>query len=77
MAEGCFDSFFATDAAQRQQGRAKAIKMGLICLCFLLGAAAGGFVAPRFPAHAVWFAEPMLLAVLLLTVLRPHAFTHG
>ncbi len=76
MAEGCFDSFFATDPAQRREGRAKATKMGLICLCFLAGASLGGFVAPRFPAHAVWFAEPMLLAVLLLTLLHPQAFSH-
>jgi uncharacterized membrane protein YoaK (UPF0700 family) len=76
MAEGCFDSFLAADPAQRGQGRAKAIKMGLICLCFLAGASLGGFVAPRFPAHAVWFAEPMLLAVLLLTLLHPQAFAH-
>jgi uncharacterized membrane protein YoaK (UPF0700 family) len=67
MAEGVFDRLFAPDHHDRRTGRAKAIKMGLICLCFLAGAGAGAFVAPRFPAHAVWFAEPMLVAVLILT----------
>jgi len=76
MAEGAFDSRFAPDPVQREIGRAKFVKMGLICLCFVAGAAAGAFVAPRFPAHAVWFAEPMLLAVLFLTLLRPAEFAH-
>jgi uncharacterized membrane protein YoaK (UPF0700 family) len=73
-AVGAFDHFFAPDPAQRELGRAKATKLALICLCFLAGASAGAFVAPRFHTHAVWFAEPMLLAVLLLTLLRPHDF---
>ena len=76
MAEGFFDSFFSSDPAQRHLGRAKAIKMGSICLCFLAGATLGAFVAPRFPAHAIWFAEPMLLAVMALTLHRPSAFMH-
>lgn len=77
MGEGIFDHFFAPDSAQRWIGRAKAIKMGLICSAFLAGAAAGAWVAPRFPAHAVWFAEPMLLIVLALTMLRPDDFQHS
>jgi len=71
MAEGLFDHQFSLDPARRWLGRAKSIKMGLICVAFLAGAAAGGFVAPRFPAHAVWFAEPLLLVVLALTLLHP------
>jgi uncharacterized membrane protein YoaK (UPF0700 family) len=71
MAEGVFDRLFAPARADRAVGRAKALKMGLICLAFLAGAAAGAWVAPRFPSHAVWFAEPMLLAVLVLTLVRP------
>ena len=76
MAEGVFDHFFAPDRTQRWSGRAKAMKMGLICLAFLAGAAGGAWVAPRFPAHAVWFAEPMLLTVMALTLLRPADFLH-
>lgn len=76
MAEGIFDYLFAHDRIERRVGRAKSIKMGLICLAFLAGAAAGALVAPRFPSHAVWFAEPMLLAVLLLTLFRPADFLH-
>jgi len=76
MAEGFFDHLFAQDPGVRWIGRAKCIKMGLICLAFLAGAALGAFVAPRFPSHAVWFAEPMLLSVLALTLLRPVDFLH-
>ncbi len=68
MAEGVYDHLRASDPKARSGGFAKAAKLGLICCSFLAGAALGGFVAPRFPAHAVWFAEPMLLAVLLLTL---------
>ncbi len=76
MAEGAFDHYFAVDPAQREIGRAKSVKLGLICACFLAGAAAGAFVAPRFPAHAVWFAEPALLAVLAITLRHPAEFMH-
>ena len=68
MAEGFYDRFRASDPQVRSAGFAKAAKLGLICCAFLAGAALGGFVAPRFPAHAVWFAEPMLLAVLMITL---------
>jgi uncharacterized membrane protein YoaK (UPF0700 family) len=68
MAEGLYDYFRASDPEARSAGVAKAGKLGLICCAFLAGAALGGFVAPRFPGHAVWFAEPMLLAVLSLTL---------
>ena len=76
MAEGIFDHFFSPDRLQRWVGRAKAAKMGLVCVAFLVGAAGGAWVAPRFPSRAVWFAEPMLLAVLALTLLRPADFLH-
>jgi uncharacterized membrane protein YoaK (UPF0700 family) len=76
MAEGFFDFLFAGDRATRQTGRAKSLKMAIICCAFLAGASAGAWVAPRYPAHAVWFAEPMLLAVLALTLLRPADFLH-
>lgn len=77
MAEGFYDFLFADDPALSRQGRARASKMGVVCFAFLAGAAAGAWVAPRFPDHAVWFAEPMLLAVLALTLLRPDDFLHS
>ena len=77
MAEGAFDHFYAVDPALREIGRAKSVKMGLICLSFLAGATAGALVAARFPAHAVWFAEPPLLAVLAVTARQPRHFVHS
>lgn len=76
LAEGFFDVLFAADGHTRRTGRAKSLKMAIVCGAFLAGAAFGAWVAPRFPAHAVWFAEPMLLAVLTLTLLRPADFLH-
>jgi uncharacterized membrane protein YoaK (UPF0700 family) len=73
-AEGLYDHFFAADPPARSAGLAKAYKLGLICACFLAGAALGGYVARRFPAHALWFAEPMLVAVLTLTLFHSRAF---
>jgi len=72
----CSPLHLERDPAVRYFGFLKFRSLGLICLGFLAGATAGAFVAPRFPVHAVWFAEPMLLAVLLLTQLRPAAFIH-
>lgn len=37
----------------------------------------GASVAPRFPAHALWFAEPLLLTTLMLTLLGPSAAPSG
>ncbi len=67
VAEGFTDSFIARDPAQRFLARHKARVMGAICLCFLAGAVAGAAVAPRFPTHALLFAEPTLLGALALT----------
>lgn len=71
--EGACDHFFSPDPALRSLGRARALKLGLICSCFLVGAILGAWLAPRFPTHALWFAEPPLLTVFLLTLLRPAA----
>jgi uncharacterized membrane protein YoaK (UPF0700 family) len=68
MIEGAFDHFHATDPAARYLGRAKFTKLALICASFLLGAVAGALAARHFPAHAIWFAEPPLLAVIFLTL---------
>ena len=55
----------------RAKGRQKAIDLGLICLCFLAGATLGAGIAPHFHTHALWFAEPLLLITLLLTLRHP------
>jgi len=70
VAEGIVDRWAALDPAERWAGRAKALKLGAICTAFLLGATFGAFVAPRFPAHAILFAEPPLLITLILTLRR-------
>lgn len=69
--EGTINLFLERDPEARAKARQKAIDLGLICLCFLAGAILGASVALRFPAHALWFAEPLLLATLVLTLLRP------
>ena len=74
VAEGWFDRFTSPDPAARELARAKSMKLGLICLCFLLGALAGAIVAHRYPAHALWFAEPTLLIALALILINPSHF---
>jgi uncharacterized membrane protein YoaK (UPF0700 family) len=73
MLEGAWAWRLERDPAARYQGGLKFRDMGLVCLCFLGGAIAGALVAPRFPIHAVWFTEPMLLAVVALTFHRAQA----
>ncbi len=68
VAEGLLESFTAPDPSDRMLGRAKFRKLSLICLAFLVGATLGAFIARRHPAHALWFAEPFLLAALLLVL---------
>ncbi len=69
--EGTVNLFLEREPGTRAEARQKAVDLGLICLCFLAGAILGASVAPRFPAHALWFAEPLLLITLVLTLLRP------
>jgi len=77
VAEGVFDWIFASDTLPgmthevRGKGRAQALKLGAICISFFGGALLGAFVSPHFPNHAILFAEPFLIATLLLTLLRP------
>ena len=73
VVEGLFDSIAHRDREQSLAGRAKFAKLGLICLSFCAGAVVGAFAAGRFPAHAIWFAEPPLLAVLIMVIARPEA----
>jgi len=74
VAEGLLESFTAPDPTKRKLGRAKFRKLSLICLAFLLGATLGAVAARRYPVHALWFAEPFLLAALTLVLLNPTHF---
>jgi uncharacterized membrane protein YoaK (UPF0700 family) len=74
LAEGILESFTAPTSAARHLGRAKARKLGLISLCFLAGATFGAFAARRYPTHAFWFAEPLLLSALTLILANPTHF---
>jgi uncharacterized membrane protein YoaK (UPF0700 family) len=66
MAEGLYEATIpgATPEA-REKGRAQALDLGLICLCFFLGALLGAWAAPRFANHSLWLSIPLLLAVAL------------
>ncbi len=70
VAEGIADHFSASDPAARFLGRRKAMKLGLVCTSFLTGAVLGALVAPKFPAHALLFAVPPLVATLVLTLFQ-------
>jgi uncharacterized membrane protein YoaK (UPF0700 family) len=62
--EGLYDTLAPSTAPEaREKGRAQAIDLGLICLCFLVGAVTGAWAAPRFGNRALWLTEPLLLAV--------------
>jgi uncharacterized membrane protein YoaK (UPF0700 family) len=69
VAEGLFDRYFAADIDSRSAGKAQFLKLSGICASFLVGACAGAFVAPRFPIHAILFAE-IPLSITLLLVFR-------
>jgi uncharacterized membrane protein YoaK (UPF0700 family) len=65
-AEGLYDALApgATDRAARRTALSKACELGLICLCFLVGAMVGAMAAPRLRNHSYWLPEPLLLMVL-------------
>jgi uncharacterized membrane protein YoaK (UPF0700 family) len=71
VAEGIFDRFFSDDPDLRSKGYAQAWKLGLICSSFFLGALGGAYVAPRHPAHAILFAEPLLIITAILVLRSP------
>jgi uncharacterized membrane protein YoaK (UPF0700 family) len=73
IAEGAYDRLFARDPAHRYRGRARFLKLSLICIGFLVGAIAGAWAATHHPTHAILFAEPLLLAVLALTLANPQS----
>ena len=71
VAEGIFDRLFSPFQETRSKGYAQAWKLGLICSSFFIGALVGAFVAPRYPAHAILFAEPLLVVTAILVLLSP------
>jgi uncharacterized membrane protein YoaK (UPF0700 family) len=71
VAVGAYDALLNPDPAARNLGRARFFKLALICVAFLLGAILGAWAAIHHPAHAIWFAEPMLIAVLIITLRNP------
>ena len=69
------EGFYETRAASappeiHEKGRAQARDLGLICLCFLAGAIAGAWAAPRFGNYSLWLAEPLLLSVAVQSFRR-------
>jgi uncharacterized membrane protein YoaK (UPF0700 family) len=67
------EGFYATAVPSatpeaHEKGHAQARDLGLICLCFFVGAIFGAWAAPRFDNHSLWFAEPLLIAVALRTL---------
>jgi uncharacterized membrane protein YoaK (UPF0700 family) len=64
VAEGLYEALAPSSRAEtRGWGRAKTIDLGLMVLCFFLGAVVGAWTAPRFGNHSLWLAEPLLIAV--------------
>jgi uncharacterized membrane protein YoaK (UPF0700 family) len=64
IAEGVYDAYNANSAPEiRERGISQARALGLICLCFFIGAVIGASSAPRFANHSLWLAEPLLIAV--------------
>jgi uncharacterized membrane protein YoaK (UPF0700 family) len=70
MCEGLYDAATSTTPETRDKGLSQAIDLGLICLCFLIGAVLGAWAAPRFGNYSLWLAEPFLLIAVL------HSFRH-
>ncbi|MCU1248128.1 MAG: hypothetical protein JWQ49_1157 [Edaphobacter sp.] len=72
VAEGLYDALTPGSTAEtREKGSSQARALGLICLCFLVGAILGAWAAPRFGNHSLWLTEPFLLAVAILAFRRP------
>jgi uncharacterized membrane protein YoaK (UPF0700 family) len=65
--DGLYD---AIDSTKRQNGLRKFRDLSFIILGFLLGAATGAILAPRFLNHTLWFVTLPLIAVLLMTLGR-------
>jgi uncharacterized membrane protein YoaK (UPF0700 family) len=72
VAEGLYEAHTPNSTPEtREKGLSQARDLGLICLCFLVGAILGAWSAPRLGNHSLWLAEPFLLPVAVLTFRRP------
>jgi uncharacterized membrane protein YoaK (UPF0700 family) len=66
VAEGLYDAIAPSAIPEvREKGQAKTRALGLICLCFLAGAATGAWGAPRLGNYSLWLAEPLLITATL------------
>lgn len=71
VAEGFYDVLTSPSTPEtRERGLSQARDLGLICLCFLAGAILGAWAAPRFFNYSLWLAEPLLLAVAIISFRR-------
>jgi uncharacterized membrane protein YoaK (UPF0700 family) len=71
VAEGLYQALTPNSTTEtREKGLFQVRDLGLICLCFLLGAILGAWAAPRFGNHSLWLAEPFLLTIVVLTFRR-------
>jgi uncharacterized membrane protein YoaK (UPF0700 family) len=72
MTEGIYDTITGSPdkPAEHEKSVAQARDLGLVCLCFLIGATLGAWASPRFGNHTLWFTEPFLLTVILRTARR-------
>ena len=71
MAEGFYEAFAPSSPPEiREKGLSQARDLGLISLCFLAGAVLGAWAAPRFFNYSLWLAEPLLIAVAIISVCR-------
>jgi uncharacterized membrane protein YoaK (UPF0700 family) len=71
VAEGIYEALAPDSTPEiREKGLSQARSLGLICLCFLAGAVVGAWAAPRFGNHTLWLAEPLLIAVVVLSLRR-------
>ncbi|ADW67715.1 YoaK family protein [Granulicella tundricola] len=71
VAGGLYEAFRSPDPAIRYHSRSRARHLALICACFLLGAILGALAAVHHPTHSLWAAEPPLLTVLAILLIRP------
>ena len=72
VAEGLYEALTPYSTPElREQGLSQARALGLISLCFLAGAIAGAWAAPRFGNYSLWLVEPLLLTVALVSFRRP------
>jgi uncharacterized membrane protein YoaK (UPF0700 family) len=71
VAEGLYEALAPNSTPEtREKGLSQARALGFICLCFLTGAILGAWAAPRFANYSLWLAEPLLLAVAIISFRR-------